>query len=374
MHSPQVSSPPHAASSVDSTGRSRATSDTQERWRADRPATWLFVLVAVVLIYFVGRVLLLAFAGVLLAVLLNGLSSWIAKHTRLPYGWSLAIVVVALLILAGLAVWRMQAAVIEQVNQFSQAFPESLSELRSRLEQAGLGGWLPEQMPSASSAAQQSGIWSRLRGLASGTLGAVVDVVVILFVGLYAAVEPGLYQCGVRHLVPIRHRPRAEQVLCTLGTTLRWWIIGKLCSMLIVGTLIGVGLGLLGVKLALLLGIIAGLLALIPNFGPVIAAVPAILIAWSQSSQTALYVLALFVVVEFAESYLFLPLIEREAVHVPPALIILSIVLMGMLAGTLGVLVATPLLAAAIVLVRMLYVEDRLGDRSADIAGENACN
>src|SRR5690606_36802323 len=192
--------------------------------------------------------------------------------------------------------------------------------------------------------------------------------------GLYAAVDPGLYQRGVRHLVPKHRRQRADEVLCTLGSTLRWWIVGKLASMAIVGTLIGIGLALLGVKMALLLGIIAALLALVPNFGPVIAAIPAILIAWSQSSQLALYVLVLFVAVEFAESYLVLPLIQREAVDLPPALIIVFIVLMGTLAGALGVLVATPLLAALMVLISMLYVEDRLGDTSADVAGEAGCS
>lgn len=360
---------PHAASAV----RSAEGADDSATYRGHRAATWLMLLVGLVVLYYVGRVLLLAFAGTLLAVLLNGVSQWIADRTGLSYGWSLALVVITLLVAFGLAVWRLQAVVTEQVQQFSEALPQSIESLRGRLEQAGMGGMLPTKMPTPADVAQQPGMWGRLTGLASGTLAAGVELLVILFVGLYGAVEPRLYQRGVRHLVPKPRRERADQVLCVLGSTLRWWSVAMLASMAIVGTAIGVGLGLLGIEMALLLGIIAALLELIPNFGPIIAAVPAILIASSQSSQLALYVVLLFVIVQFAESYLVVPLVQRQTVHTPPALVILAIVLMGTLAGALGALLATPLIAVAIVLVKMLYVEDRLGDTSIEVDGESAC-
>jgi predicted PurR-regulated permease PerM len=331
------------------------------------------ILVALVLLYFVGRVLLLAFAGVLLAVLLNGAAGWIAAKTRLSYGWSLTLVIIALLIAAGLASWRLQAVITEQIQEFSQALPQSVDALRERLQQAGMGGWLPQEMPSPSRVAQQSGVMNRLSGLASGTLDAVVGAIVIVFVGLFGAADPGLYQRGIRHLVPQDRRQRADEVLCALGSTLQWWIIGKLISMVIVGTLIGIGLALMGVKMALLLGIIAGLAELLPNFGPILSSVPAILIAWSDSSQMALYVALLFAVVQFAESYLVVPLIDQETVQTPPALVILAIVLMGVLAGGLGALLATPLLAVTLLLVKMLYVEDYLQDHSVEVAAESAC-
>src|SRR5690606_13782858 len=122
MHQPHVSSlPPHASPSVRSAGSEGADAGPEPRVPARRAGTWLFVLVSLVLIYFVGRVLLLAFAGVLLAVLLNGAAGWIAKKTKLSYGWSLTLVIVALLIVAGLAAWRLQSVITEQVREFSQA-------------------------------------------------------------------------------------------------------------------------------------------------------------------------------------------------------------------------------------------------------------
>jgi predicted PurR-regulated permease PerM len=374
MSQPHVSShPPHAGTPSRPVGGDTSAADAEPRLRIDRPATWLMVLVALVLIYFVGRVLLLTFAGVLLAILLNAAAGWIAQKTPLSYGWSLTAVIGVLLIAAGLTTWRLQSAIVEQVQQFSEALPQSVSELRRQLEQAGIGGWLPQEMPSVSSVAQQSGALSRLTGLASGALDAIVGVIVVLFVGLYGAAAPQTYQRGIRHLVSKNRRQRADEVLCTLGATLRWWIVGQLISMTIVGTLIGGGLALLGVKMALLLGLIAGLAELVPNLGPVLASVPALLIAWSESSQVALYVAVLFVVVQILDGYLIVPLIQRQAVELPPALVILGVVLMGTVAGIVGALVATPLLAAVMVLVKMLYVEDRLGDRSVHVAGESAC-
>lgn len=148
-----------------------------------------------------------------------------------------------------------------------------------------------------------------------------------------------------------------------IGRTLGQWLMGKLLSMLIVGVLTATGLALLQVPLALLLGIVAGLLDFIPYVGPIMAGVPAVLIAFSEGPQLALYVLLLFAALQLAEGYLLLPLIERRTVALPPALTIGAQVLLGALFGFAGVALATPITAVLTVAIAMLYVEDVLGDR-----------
>jgi len=196
-----------------------------------------------------------------------------------------------------------------------------------------------------------------------GVIGALGNVVIILFVGIYFAASPHLYTNGFIKLVPQAKRPRARQVMKKMGDTLGSWLLGKSISMLIVGVATSVGLGLLGVPLGLLLGIIAGLLDFVPYLGPILAGIPAVLIAFSISPDLALYTILLFTGVQLVEGYLLQPLIESRAVDLPPALTIVMQLVFGTLFGFAGVALATPLAAALKVLVQMLYVEDVLGDK-----------
>jgi predicted PurR-regulated permease PerM len=134
--------------------------------------------------------------------------------------------------------------------------------------------------------------------------------------------------------------------------------------MVVIGIVVGVGLMLLDVPAPFLLGIIAALLSFIPNFGPIIAAVPAVLLGLIEGPQTALYVALLYIGVQAAESYLLDPLLDKKIVALPPGLTLTTQIVLGMLVGPIGLAVATPLAAAGVVLTRMLYVEDVLGDRA----------
>ncbi|MGH7200668.1 MAG: AI-2E family transporter, partial [Planctomycetaceae bacterium] len=182
--------------------------------------------------------------------------------------------------------------------------------------------------------------------------------------------EPQLYIRGILRLVPVPRRKRCREVLAAAGYTLRWWILGRLFSMAVLGILVGVGLGLLSVPMALTLALIAAALEFIPTIGPILASLPAILIAFMQGPQQALYVVLLYLAVQTVESYLLTPLVERQSVRLPPVMTILVMTLFGVLWGVLGVLVAAPATAAMITVVQMLYVEDTLGDRSIDVLGE----
>ena len=220
-----------------------------------------------------------------------------------------------------------------------------------------LGGDLGEAEVEFGDEAVLVELGSRITGFFSTALGLLTDLVVIAFVGLYISVAPDLYRRGLLALVPPRGEGRAKSVLSNLDNTLWWWLIAKLIAMAIVGVLTGLGLWWLGIPAPVALGALAALLTFIPNFGPVLAAAPALLLAMTQGLKDAGFVALLYVAIQTIESYLITPNIEKKTINLPPALTISVQVLLGILAGGLGLLVATPLCATALVLVRTLYVQ-----------------
>jgi predicted PurR-regulated permease PerM len=191
-------------------------------------------------------------------------------------------------------------------------------------------------------------------------------LLIILVTGIYFAAAPRTYANGIIALVPIARRPRARQVLVELGDTMRGWLFGQMLDMAIVAALIGIGLTLLGVPLALPLAVVAGLFNFVPYVGAIAGAVPAVLIAFGQNPSDALWVALLFIGVQTLEGYFIMPQIQQRTVHLPPALAILSQTALGTLFGAFGLILATPAAAAGLVAVRMIYVEDILGDHTAD--------
>ncbi len=165
--------------------------------------------------------------------------------------------------------------------------------------------------------------------------------------------------------MPPAGRDRADAVLVEITSVLRWWLIGKILSMALVGVLTTLGLWWLDVPLALTFGLIAAALTFIPNFGPVLSVVPPAILALADDPKRALYVGALYLAIQTVESYAVTPLIQRRTVSMPPALTITSQIVLGLLVGGIGVAVATPLTAAAMAVGRMLYVEDLLEDGQA---------
>ncbi len=330
-------------------------------------ATGIGTLIALLLLllWYGIDVLLLAFAGILLAVFLRGLSDQLNRFTSLSGGWSLAIVVLGLLLIFSAGLWFCASKVAVQVDVLRESLPRSTQRLEQYIGQYGWGRQLLGQLPATNKMLSYRGdVLGRVTGIFSSTLGLITNFIIILFVGFYLAVEPRLYTNGLVKLVPIEKRGRICEVLDAVGQTLQRWLIGRIILMIVNGGLTALGLWLLGVPLALTLGLLAGLLNFVPNVGPIIAGVPAVLLALTQSPTQALYVLALYLVLQSADGYVFTPLVQRRTVQLPPALTIMAQVFLGVLVGGLGLLLATPLTAAVFVIVKMLYVEDTLGDTS----------
>ena len=320
-------------------------------------------VILLVLLWYASEVLLLVFAAVLLAVFLRGLGSLLAKHTPLSSGWSLGVVIVTLTALVTVTVWLLAPAVATQADQLSQNLSQSLQQLGDQLGRYKWGRQLMAQTPGFGELTRKADLFSRVTGLFSTTLGVLANIVIVGFIGLYLAIKPSLYVNGTVRLFPNRIRGRMRGVFGEAGETLRYWLVGRVILMVLNGVLTALGLWLLGTPLALTLGILAGLLNFIPNVGPLIAGIPAVLIAWTQSPTQALYVFLLYLALQNVDGYVLTPLVQQRTVALPPALTILAQLIFGMLAGTLGLLLATPIAAAGVVFVKRLYLEDVLGDR-----------
>jgi predicted PurR-regulated permease PerM len=313
--------------------------------------------------------LLLVFAGVLLAIFLRGTSGWLSRHTRLPAGWALAVVLVTLAGLVALSAWLMAPSIATQIDELTRRVPEAADRLSNRLEHYGWGRKLVSQVTDWNLPALRRTLAGATSFL-STSAGVVTSFVVFLFVGLFLAIDPSAYRRGVLRLVPIRKRARAAVVLDEVGGVLGQWLLGKFLSMAVVGGLTYGGLALLGIPLAPTLALLAALLTFIPYVGPLLALVPAILLGWLEGPTQAGYVFALYMGIQLVESYLLTPLVQKRTVSLPPALTIVSQVVMGTLIGGLGIVLATPLAAALLVVVKRAYVQDALGDDSVDQEGK----
>jgi predicted PurR-regulated permease PerM len=176
---------------------------------------------------------------------------------------------------------------------------------------------------------------------------------------------------GVVVLVAPDRRRRVEEVIKQVYFTLKSWLLGKFLTMLFVGVAVGIGLAIMGVPAAFTLGFIAFLLDFIPNIGPIIAAVPAILLAFLASPLTALFVTILYLVVQQVESLVLVPYVFKKTVSMSPVVTLASLILLGVLVGPLGVIMATPLVAALQVIIRELYINDYL-ERDLEEGSENS--
>ena len=319
------------------------------------------VLVALKLSYF----LLLAFAGVLLAVLLRNLSRVIAGHTPLPAGAALAVVVLGIAGLIGLLFTLAGTRLTGELMQVADRVPEVWRNLKDYLSASAWGEYLLQAVPDNGVPSRWS-ITGVLGPTVSTAVGVAVNVGVVVAVGIFLAADPKLYRRGLLHLVPKRGRARAREVLDTLGDGLWHWLMGQAVDMAAVAVATGFGLWLIGVPTPVTLGLIAGFTNFIPYVGPFIGGLPAVLMALSQSPTAALYTALLFLVVQQVEGHVLMPMIQKRTTSIPPALTILMILAAGSVFGFVGMVLATPLLVVVLILVQMLYVEEMLEDHDIE--------
>ncbi len=326
------------------------------------------VIVLLLFVWYARDVLLLAFAGILFAILLRRLATMLSSRLPLSPNWTLPAVVLLLVGLLVGAFWFQGPSIAREVETLREELPRAAEQLQGRLAGYSWGQRIIEEAPSAEALMPDGpDAISRATGVVSSTFSGIASLVIIFFLGLVLAATPRVYMDGVLALVPARRVERTREVLDTLADTLWWWLIGRIVAMSFIGIATGIGLWLLGIPLAFVLALLAALLSFIPNLGPILSALPAILLALVQGPQVALSVALLYAGVQAVESYVLDPIIDRKTIYLPPALTIFAQLSMVLFTGLLGVALATPLTAAIVVLVTMLYVQDVLGRQDVKV-------
>jgi predicted PurR-regulated permease PerM len=345
---------------------------TETRTLLQRPAMVLLCIALAFFVWYVGDVLLVIFAGILLAVALSSASDGLARWTPLNRGFALlAVIVLAGLGLAGLgflvvpqameelwALWERLTAIAADIQRWAQQFAmfEAPEENGENADTGGVTESLVGPVQEAAGAAA---------GALMTTLGALGTILIIVILGGFVAANPGLYLRGVGKLVPQRHRSRFSEVVGLTGYGLRWWLLGQLVSMAMLGISTGIGLYLFGIDLWLGLALLTALLTFIPFLGPILAGIPIVAVAFADGLDTGLFVLGFYLVVQTIEGNIITPMIQERAVMMPPALLIGMQVLFGALFGLPGLILAAPLTVVGMIAVNTLYIEDVLGDERA---------
>ena len=352
------------------------------------------------LIRFAHPLFLTAFLGILFGLAVSAgveaLSPW-----RLPRGVSAALIVVTFFgLLVGFGA-SMAPTLHRQGIELRRQLPDAIDRVEAWIN-ARRGGVIGLVLSSASSTARRDstsaqpstapastpvqppaagdtvGAPSTLRGrmgaqlngatrylfpFLSSTMQVVAGLLIIIFLSIYIAVDPDMYHRGLMMLFPRPQRRRAGEVLSAIAAVLKKWLVTQLVAMLTIGAVTTVLLLALRVKAAFALGLLAGLFEFIPTVGPIVSALPAVAMAFLDSPEKALWVAIAYVGIQFFENHLLIPLLMKGGIDLPPALTVFSQALMALTFGFLGLMCAVPLLAATVVAVKMLYVEDVVGEQ-----------
>ncbi len=323
------------------------------------------IVIALIMLFVKAvQVMLLLFAGILVAVFLRGMASFISVRTHVSSAMSLVIVLLIIFIVITGGIWLLGPSIVDGFNQMKDQIPTAWGHLKEDMARSDWGKNIVQGIENArKNFLSDTAMLSKITGVFSSTFSALVNLFIILIIGLYSAFSPDIYIRGVIKLFPPRKRQRVSEVMEAMNSALKWWFIGRFASMLIIGILTAIGLWVFNIPMPVTLGIFAAILTFVPNLGPVISAVPAVLFGLVISPIKGLWIVALYVGIQTLESYFITPQIQKRAVSIPPALLISAQILMGVLLGIFGIILATPMMVCIIVAVQMVYIEDALGDQ-----------
>ncbi|MEG6508198.1 AI-2E family transporter [Methyloligella sp. 2.7D] len=304
--------------------------------------------------------ILLAFAGILLAIVLHGGSRAIYDLTGVPQLVALAGLIIVLFLFLVAVIVGAGPTLVTQATELVRGLGSGLTNLSSQVFDLQEGETLFKNFNLVDflSNMQPWGIASGATVFASNVIGVLASGMIVLFFGIYIAADPDTHIKLAVKLAPPKDQPAMKKLLKETGSVLRRWLIGQGISMTVIGVLTYIGLMILGVPIAFTLALFAALAGFLPYLGPIIGAVPMVLVAGGTSLELASYVLILYVVVQSIESYLLTPLIQSKAVYLPPAVVILSQLVMGAVFGILGIALATPLAAAVSIPLRHWFGGD----------------
>ncbi|MGN6365510.1 AI-2E family transporter [Asticcacaulis taihuensis] len=316
----------------------------------------LFVILAIAAALLVFKLLglwLLIFGAIVIATVLRALAEPLIKYT--PLNDTFAVLTVLVLVLAFISVTfaLFGYELVSQTHNLTEQLPAAWADLQKRLVVLGLNDEVQKQMQSLGQ--QAGGVASKLPGIAGNVFGALANLLVATIAGIILAINPGKYRDGVVFLIADQHKEKVRDAMNVAGHALRLWFVGQFISMVLVGTLTGIGLSILGVPSALALGLVSGLAQFVPIVGPVISAAPGLLLAAVSGWQTFMWALVIYVGVSQLESNFITPMVQRSIASIPVIVTLFAVIGFAGLLGAMGVLFAMPLTVIIYTLIRRLY-------------------
>jgi predicted PurR-regulated permease PerM len=325
--------------------------------------------------WYFAATLFLIFAGMLLGVALNAMTVMLGRAVKLPHSLRLTIVCLALAGLLSGVVFLGGATIAQQATVLSETIKSQLVGVKAFLERNGIdtsyfelgnpaapSGTAPtpgtpgaaptHNLPGAGALASSGGaIVSQTFKLLLGTVSAVGNFFIVLFLGLAFAAQPGVYRSGLLFMAPAQHRARATIIIDRIGDTLERWLIAQIITMFAVFLVTWVGLAVIGIQSSFILGIQAGLLAFIPTVGALLGGLIVVLASLASGWIAAASAFVLFLGIHALESYVLTPIIQRQALDIPPATLFAFQILLGVVFGIWGLALALPLIAVAKVMI-----------------------
>jgi predicted PurR-regulated permease PerM len=322
----------------------------------------VFVAAALMLAWHVSHSLLVIFSGILIATVLDAAVRGLRRVLPLPRPILLTIVTIVIAVILALAFSLGGVSLWRSVLDLWDLLSTETAQLYGQLEEQGLVGGVDQtelETTVREMLPDPTGLFTQASSLFGSTLGIIGDFVVVLFLGLFFAINPGGYRDGFLLLMPRQHRARILDALGATGESLRGWMVTQLAVMVLIGTLVGTMLWVLNVPNALILGILAGALNFIPFLGPIISAVPVLLVLAAEDGHTLLIGAVGLLLIQNLEGYVLTPTLQQRVIKLSPAWSLSVMAVLGSLFGLMGVALATPIFAVVRTLVLKLYVEPR---------------
>jgi predicted PurR-regulated permease PerM len=318
------------------------------------------------LLWLLFDVVLIVVGATLVAVLLRLGAEPLVRQFKIPQHLALTLSGFFIAGVIGGAAYLFGSHIGSELQDVLQRANEAQKGIVANLQQSKFGNMLLSHVVGANLSVTQ--ILTRVFTISANFVEALV---ITVLTGIYFAAQPSLYRSGLIKLFPRRWRANAAETVDDIGSALRLWLLGQLLQMLIVGLLSAFATWLIGLPSPLALGLIAGILEFIPYLGPILAAIPAILVATTKDFDAVIWTIVAYVIIHQTEGNLLVPIIQRHMVSIPPALILLGIVTISFVFGTVAMIFAAPIAVILFVLVKKLYVRDSLGERTT-IPGETS--
>jgi len=380
------------------------TDSSDDRLQTRNDLAWAISVGGIGIVLFAGLLLFawtfattlfLIFAGMLLGVALNAMSNLLGRMVKLPHALRLALVCLALAgLLSGIVVLGGNT-IAKQATVLSNTIKSQLGNVKTFLEEHGVdtsyldfssvtqtgtaegaaAATTPatapthNNLPNAGAWASSGGaIVSQTLKVLLGTVSVVGNFFIVLFLGLAFAAQPGVYRTGLLFMAPAKHRARATVIVDRIGDTLERWLIAQIITMAAVFLVTWIGLAIIGIDSSFILGIQAGLLAFIPTVGAILAGLIVVLASLASGWIAALSAFILFLGIHALESYVLTPIIQRQALDIPPATLFAFQILLGVVFGLWGLALALPLMAIAKVMIDHFKTDDEVPAPAAEPA------